>query len=580
MKNFDLPFIGAFRICRAPRAFVALLLLSVLAGHAASVESTPVAVTVYQDRAAVTRLAKVEVVPGEQLIELAELPIALNESSLQADGKGTVEVTILDIASRVEHTQQTVNPRVRELEDEKRGLERQVQSLEEQVKLLNAETASLKSLEIAMTHTGGNETPRPSFKELTEMLPFLAAQRKRISDETQAIDRQRESLADRLRVLERQLAELRGTGAKAHRVVSVRLQSAAAGKFDLRVTYQVPKAGWTPLYDARLRSDTREVELTYFGSVRNGTGENWKDVALTLSTAQPSQGGGAPEPAPWIVDVAQPIMPRSRPAMQDKAETSAFSAKVAREQNVGAINSGAVALAAPLPPEEIQAQRQVVSRVDRALTSATFKIETPIALPSDNTSKKVAIAQVRLPTGLLYKTTPKSREAAFLGAKVTNTTEFPLLAGAVNVFLDNAFVATSGLKSVMAGEKFDLALGVDEGISVKRRLVNRFSEDTGITGKGRRVTYEILLTVANNKKTPERVEVREAVPVSRNEKIEVSLASPQERELGSPDSAKEIVRDVEGRLTWRLNLKPGEKRDLTLKFSIEHPANLSVTGLE
>jgi hypothetical protein len=43
-----------------------------------------------------------------------------------------------------------------------------------------------------------------------------------------------------------------------------------------------PNAGWSPAYDARLRSADRAVDLDYFGVVRNGTGEDWKDIALTL----------------------------------------------------------------------------------------------------------------------------------------------------------------------------------------------------------------------------------------------------------------------------------------------------------
>ena len=71
--------------------------------------------------------------------------------------------------------------------------------------------------------------------------------------------------------------------------------------------YAVPGASWAPSYDARLHVAERAVELSYFGLVRNSTGEDWNDVALTLSTARPNLGGGAPELRPWIVDVAQPV---------------------------------------------------------------------------------------------------------------------------------------------------------------------------------------------------------------------------------------------------------------------------------
>ena len=171
-------------------------------------------------------------------------------------------------------------------------------------------------------------------------------------------------------------------------------------------------------------------------------------------------------------------------------------------------------------------------------------------------------------------------EAAFLSASAVNGSDFPLLAGAVNTFLDDTFVAVGRLKTVMPGERFDLALGADEAIAVKRRIVNRFTEDTGLTSRGRRITYEILVTLTNNRKTAEKILLREGVPVSRDEKIVVKLLTPAERDIGSAEGQKDITREPEGRLAWRLELKPGEKREIPLKLSIEHPADLVVTGID
>jgi hypothetical protein len=33
-------------------------------------------------------------------------------------------------------------------------------------------------------------------------------------------------------------------------------------------------------------------------------------------------------------------------------------------------------------------------------------------------------------------------------------------------------------------------------------------------------------------------------------------------------------------MVWRIDLKPGEKREIPFKFSVEHPADVTVTGLE
>lgn len=76
------------------------------------------------------------------------------------------------------------------------------------------------------------------------------------------------------------------------------------------------------------------------------------------------------------------------------------------------------------------------------------------------------------------------------------------------------------------GEKFAPALGAEEGIALKRTLVKRFAEDTGLTNRGRHVTYEFLRSVQNNKKIAERIALHDRLPVSRSEKIVVKHLAP------------------------------------------------------
>jgi hypothetical protein len=117
-------------------------------------------------------------------------------------------------------------------------------------------------------------------------------------------------------------------------------------------------------------------------------------------------------------------------------------------------------------------------------------------------------------------------------------------------------------------------------------LGSRYTEDTGFTTRSRRTTYDILLTITNNKRSSERIVLTDALPVARDEKIVVKLLAPAERDFLKPeDAAAEtpragIARDAEGRLTWCLDLKAGEKRELAMKFSIEHPSSLAVSGVD
>jgi uncharacterized protein (TIGR02231 family) len=564
MKLLRLPLFALAALAAAP---------ALLPAAAITASSQLSAATVYLDRAVLTRTARVDLPAGQSELVFERLPAGLVDQSLQVTGRGTATATILDVSARTTYVAATPSMRVKALEDELFGLHQQDRAFADRLAHLNQQRALLAKIESAMTTppTGDAATPRPSFEDWQKLLTFQAETLTRLTSEQQTVDRQRADLEAKIAAVEAQLNALRGQQpeGRAYKTVTVRVAATTAGSLDVTLGYAVPGASWAPAYDARLRGETRAVELTYYGVVRNGTGEDWNNLALTLSTARPSMGGGAPELPAWIVDVSRPMpMPLAMEMRRkEMSERQAF-------------NQMAVASAAPMADAMVEQDAGMAfSTIEAGTTSATFKIATPVTLASDSTSQKVAITSAKLPGNLQYQATPKLLEAAFLSAYVTNSGEFPFLAGPVSTFLDDTFVATSRLKTVMPGERFELALGVDDAIAVKRRLVNRFAEDTGLTNSGRRVTYEFLVTITNNKKTAERVVFKEAIPVSRDEKIVVKLLTPLERDLGTAAAPKEVSREEDGKLVWRLDLKPGEKREIPLKVSIDHPADVQVVGL-
>jgi len=526
------------------------------------------AVTVYTDRAIVTRAAALDLAAtGTVEVTFEKLPATLLDQSLHVSGRGAAQVTILDVTARAAYVDFTPNERVKAIEDALRALAKQRRVLDDRGAVLKSQDGSLGKLETAATSVPHKDSaPRLTIEESAKLLVFLEEQRAKFTAERQSLDTQLEDLAAKVDAAQRTLDELRGAGGRATKTVTVRLDATTVGTLNLALSYTVPGASWTPSYDARVNSNEKTIALAYYGLVQQNTGEDWKNVALTLSTARPSLGGAAPEVRPWALDV---VVPRPEP-MPIAFGTSAREMRMktaAAPASFGAVTLGAVADSPPPPKEASFAQ----ATIDQAATSASFKISAPSSVPSDNSAQKIPVTTAALAANPDYLTTPKLQPAAFLTAKVVNTSEFPLLAGALNAFLDGTFVATSALRTVMPDETFDLALGADEGISVKHKRVKRFAEDTGLTKSGKRVTYEYLLLIQNNKQIAARVIVADQIPVSRHEKIVVKQLSPD---------AKEMKPTAEGALKWTLDLQPAEKRELTVKFSIDYPNDVQVTGLE
>jgi uncharacterized protein (TIGR02231 family) len=531
------------------------------------VDSAITAVTVYTDRAVVTRTGSVDLPGGITELTFANLPQALNEHSLQVSGKGTAQAVILDVASRQTYVDFTPNARVKELEDQLRALQKQLRGLDDRNGVLQAQSVMLDRMETALFAPPAKDVPRPDLTQFTNSLTYLSEQKTRLINERTTLEEQREEFENKSTALQNQLNELRGAGGRGYKTVTVRVSAPQAGTLAVALSYTVPGASWVPSYDARVLSTERAVQLGYFGVVRQSTGEDWKDVALTLSTARPGFGGAAPALTPWNLDLYTEFK-RAQLYGAMREDAAAKSVAMPAAINMQSLTSNA-------PMDELDKKEKdaelAQATIESGATSASFKIATSASVPSDNSPQKVPITSARLAANPEYLTVPKRLATAFLTTKVFNTSEFPLLSGAMNVFLDGTFVATSGLRTVMPGEKFDLALGADEAIAVKYKRVNKFTESTGLTSSGKRITYEYLLTVQNNKRTAEHVIVADQVPLSRNEKITVKLLAPETDEVKPTD---------EGTLKWALDLKPGEKRELTVKFAVEYANEVNVVGLE
>jgi len=559
-----------FSVRRLPAIALATagLLISAFPLRAASVESRISAVTVYLDRAVVTRTAAVELATGNAEVVFANLPESLQEQSLQVSGRGTAAATILDVSAKRTFVNFTPNERVKALEDELKGLLKLMRVLDDRGLLLQAQGASLERMEAALFAPPAKDVPRPDLNQFTASLAYLSEQKSKIAAERATLDEQREDLQNKVNTVQMQLNQLRGAGGKAYKTVTVRVAATSAGSLEVSLSYTVPGANWAPNYDARVLSGERAVQLGYFGLVRQNTGEDWKDVALTLSTARPNLGGAAPELGVWNLDI---FVPRPVARNDEVVTLSQFQVSDGRRAKSVAAPASAGAFSDMAAPPEEKDANIAVATVEAGATSATFKIANATTIPSDNSPQKVPITAAKLNAQPEYATVPKRQPVAFLTSKVFNNSEFPLLAGAMNVFLDGTFVATSRLATVMPGERFDLALGADDGISVKHKRVQKFTEDTGLTNSGTRITYEYLLTIQNNKRTAERVVVTDQIPVSRNEKIVVKQQTP---------STGELKPDKDGLLKWTLDLKPAEKRELTVRFTVEFDKTVNVAGLE
>ena len=111
--------------------------------------------------------------------------------------------------------------------------------------------------------------------------------------------------------MEKTIAQLQGqrnqltAGAnKTEREAVVFVTADKDGPVTFDLSYLVTNVDWTPAYNARLSADRAQLNLEYQAVVNQTNGEDWKDVALTLSTTRPNMSADTPSLSPMVVSLA------------------------------------------------------------------------------------------------------------------------------------------------------------------------------------------------------------------------------------------------------------------------------------
>jgi uncharacterized protein (TIGR02231 family) len=391
-----------------------------------------------------------------------------------------------------------------------------------------------------------------------------------LSDDTAGALGRRRDISVRRRAARRELeaaeqrlaeAEIRAGSPVALTEVSATLEAGAATGAEVELSYHVPGASWRPLYDLAL--DGERLAVSYLAEVTQQTGEDWPAVELVLSTTRRGQYQILPELHPWYIGRAQPV-PRL------PARSKAMAGPVPQP---GAPAAMAFAAAGPGAPQadlkEAAPFAALPGESGELGTGLVYRVQRPLAVPADGGPHKTMVARFALDVTLDHLAVPVLAPEAYVRATVTNTSSLLLLPGPARVFHDARFVGETSLETVAAGEEFELQLGVDDRIRVERELRRR-STSKAVIGGTRTIDVAYEIRVENHRPGQARVSVHDHVPVSTDGDIKVRLRETR------PDPAE---RDDLGELTWELILEGGQAATIRYRFTVEHPAQMTIAGL-
>ena len=523
-----------------------------------------VAVTVFRDGARVQRSGTVDIAPGLQPVVLGGLPASVDPASVRVAARGP-GLALLDVEVHRRYRTDPLREDTARLRSDVERCRELVQELDDEDTAEQARLSFLGYLSEAAATALARAVSfgRGDHDDLARMAGHLSADTSGALGRRREISARRRAAARELDAAEHRLkaAESRAGDAVAFIEVSATLEASAATSAEIDVSYHVPGASWRPLYDLTLEGE--RLAVSYLAEVRQQSGEDWPAVELVLSTTRRGLHRGLPELNPWYIGRAKPVplMPPSPPLARSGAPmlTPATATPVA----VAAMAAGPV----PLP----EAAHFTAEPTESGESGAglAYQVQRPLAVPADGEPYKTAVARFALDAALDHLVVPVLAPEAYARATVTNTSPLLLLPGPARVFHGPQFVGETSLETVAAGAEFELQLGVDDQIKVERELRRR-STTKAMIGGTRTIDVAYEITVENHRPSRARVSVHDHIPVSSDGEIKVRLRE------ATPEPASQT--DL-GELTWDLSLEPGQAATIRHRFTVEHPAQVTIVGL-
>lgn len=531
---------------------VSLIVWAALAAPALAdriqVQAPPSHVTLYPDGASVTRIVQVELPEGAHQLVLPGLPPGTDPASLRIIAEGARLGAVALQQGRALPDGTPDSPAVQAARDALRQAEAVLRERDAATATIRAEAeAAGDAIDFLRDLAGAEGAASGDVAVLVQSVEarILDARRRAIAAETAA----RESMQGRedlVRALDDARARLEAVLAPdARRETLLLTVQASGGPARIGITGLTHAAGWQPVYDLRLDRAAGTLALDRGALVSQGSGEDWGDVTLTLSTARPSGQSAPSEVWPEITR----IFP-DQPLRQMTADATAER-----------IEGFAMGKAAPAVLEEAQ--------TDRLGLTVIYDYPAPVTIRDGVDALRLALKDATLTPEIHAEAVPRFDSSAYLVAEGQNTLGEPILPGRATLYADGAMVGQADVPLIAAGDDWQFGFGALDGVQLERRIPQREEGDRGLIRKSNSSDETALLIIRNLTDQDWPLRVIDRVPVSEQEDLVIGWQATPEPTTQDPDGKR-------GVLIWDSQIAAGAEQQIELITSLRWPEGMEL----
>ncbi len=310
--------------------------VSGFAQDAKNLDSKVTNVTLFLSGAQVTRTAQAKLEAGICELIFTGLSESIDANTIRLTGEGNF--TIISVNSRINYlrTQKVIKDE-ETLKARKKQFETQLEDNDAIKSVIATEENLLKANQKIGSADKGTTT-----LELKAAADFFRIRFTELSGKKLEISRKDEITSEYLKKINDQLSEASGVDVKptGEIIAQVMIKDPLTAKFKL--SYLVRKASWKPEFDLRLDEISQPLELSRRAIISQNSGEEWKDIKLTLSTGNPNESGTEPRLSTWYLGGYSSYLSGSGTNVRSSRSASAIIDKPVQDYAFNGVVTGRV----------------------------------------------------------------------------------------------------------------------------------------------------------------------------------------------------------------------------------------------
>jgi uncharacterized protein (TIGR02231 family) len=539
------------KILRTTLLIALILPQFVFAATSTDTKTTVTRATVFTQGAQLARVQKVNLQKGENTLRFVYLERDINPNSIQLFGvNGNENISVIYTRFFQEAMPQ---PRRMKLMQEKQDSiaiyqreisvrQSEVNNLETEKRLIEAHNAVGKESEETMVERLSSLAKyyRLSLNEIDQLMYDLTEELEKYTQLKQGAEQRYHAVAAQ----------------KNMGVIEAKIYATKEVLIPVELNYLVNQVNWVPFYEIKSAGLTSPLKVVCKATVNLNTGVDWDKVDLTLSTRKPEILCKVPEVHPWVLH------------FQEEHRKTAAQGHFINNQ---AISNSHLPLNQPMNTYEPAVSAASTSSYLSQFQSTSHKMINKeyndglkYTIQGEEGIAVMVLDEFEMEAEYMYYAVPKYDENVYLVAEIEDWEKHDLIPAYANIFLEGSYAGKLFIDPTSLDEKLNLMLGEDPDILVERKKVDQFSDkQLNLLGSTKTTEIEIQINVKSKRKNDIKLVLKDQVPVTKNEEIEVNI-----KDISKADKDEQT-----GTLTWSYTLEAMGSMQHTIKYEVKSPKN-------